>query len=357
VAKVKSSQSASLLVAMAAASAFFLFACEDDESKLMPNSNLDAAAGSQDAAKPDPPVIIPVVDANVVFDVAVPDVAAVVADANVATADSGFAEPNVDAGSGCALVSPQHTSPAQAGLPTSGLALWLRGDQGVYKDQNNEVCAWVDHSGAGHAFLSAVGKRPSYVPAVGNALPNLRFTGGGRGLSISSLFGIAAQSGRSYIAVQKLVNTTARSQSIIQGQAGTPGTYVSFDTNSFQTAGSRQGVYVTNNAYDSDVATSTALQVQSFLVNPMVIGTAILPSVAYRINGAVAKLTRNPGGLGNTNFENFSGANFTTVGAGQPGSDFSLSEILVYDHALSTQEATQVESALYSRYGIDPQPK
>jgi len=344
-------------MALATYSGLFLFACNDEESKLLPNTNLDAASGSQDAAVGDAPVIIPVVDANIRNDSSNPDVAAPISDAGAAGLDGGFMEPNVDAGSGCALLSMQHTSSVQAGLPTLGLVLWLRADQGVYKDQNNEVCAWVDHSGAGHALLSTVGKRPLHVAAVGNALPSIRFTGGGRLLSIAGVLSIAPQSGRSYIAVQKLVNINARSQSISQGQGGTPGTYVFIDANTFNTVGGRQGVYVTNNAYDSDVPTSTVLQVQGFLVNPMVIGTAILPSVSYRINGAVVKLTRTPDGLGNTNFENFSGSNATWVGDGQGSSDFMLSEILIYDHALSLQEATQVESALFSRYGIDPQPK
>lgn len=354
--KISSSKSSVFLVALAICSTSFFFACDDD-SKQAPNINLDAAAGNQDAETIDAPRIIVVSDANVLVDVAIADASAAALDASVATADSGFSEPNVDAGSGCALLSSQHTSAAQAGLPTLGLAIWLRADQGVYKNQNNEVCAWVDHSGAGHALLSNFGQRPLYVPAATNELPSIRFTGGGRPLSISGVLGIAPQSGRSFIAVQKLVNTSARSQAIIQGQGGTPGTYVAIDTNTFQTSGSKQGVYVTNNAYDSDVPTSTVLQIQGFFVNPMVVGTAVLPSVSYRINGIPAKLTRNAGGLGNTNFETFSGANFTSVGQGQASSDYSLSEILIYDRALSIQEATQVEAALFARYSIASPPK
>ncbi|MDX2020570.1 MAG: hypothetical protein SF187_10035 [Deltaproteobacteria bacterium] len=345
------SKFAVLLLALGAYSGLLGAGCDDDDSKRLPDANFDAAGGSQDAAPADAP-LNGGLDANTTGADARVDAAVAFGDAGEGSADAAFIEPNVDAGAGCQLVSTQHTSAAQAGLPGAGLALWLRADQGVYKDQNNGVCAWVDHGGAGHALLSAANQRPVFVAGAGNVLPSIQFTGGGKSLSIAGVLGIAPQSGRTYIAVQKLVNTTSRLQAIIQGQSGTPGTYVSIDSNPFQTVGSREGVYVTNNAYDSDVATSTELRVHAFVVNPMVIGSAILPATSYRINGTVATLTRTPGGLGNTNFENFSGANFTAVGVGQSGSDYSLREILIYDHALSAQEIAQVEAALFARYGI-----
>ena len=68
------------------------------------------------------------------------------------------------------------------------------------------------------------------------------------------------------------------------------------------------------------------------------------------MNGATQSLTRTPGGLGNGNFEDFSGANYTAVGG---CADAFLAEALIYDRALSITERGTVEAALEARYGID----
>ncbi len=60
-------------------------------------------------------------------------------------------------------------------------------------------------------------------------------------------------------------------------------------------------------------------------------------------------MTRTPDGLGNGNFEGFSGANYTLVGG---CSDAFIAEALLYDRALSVTERATVEAALEARYGI-----
>jgi hypothetical protein len=63
------------------------------------------------------------------------------------------------------------------------------------------------------------------------------------------------------------------------------------------------------------------------------------------------------GGGGNGAFQDFTGANFTGVGAmflsstGVPA-DTLVGEVLVYDHALSTADVTAVETSLKARYAI-----
>ena len=79
-------------------------------------------------------------------------------------------------------------------------------------------------------------------------------------------------------------------------------------------------------------------------------GTAILGAIDYRVNGATQSLTRTSGGLGNGNFEDFSGANYTLIGG---CTDAFIAEALVYDRALSTTERGTVEAALEARYGIE----
>jgi hypothetical protein len=161
---------------------------------------------------------------------------------------------------------------------------------------------------------------------------------------------IPAASGRTFVAVVASVSTTKRFQPVTQGKAGTPGTYLGIDTNTFSTAGSREGVYVTNNAYDSALATSTAPRVHVFTISTMVAGTAVLPSIDYRVNGVAQTVTRTSGGLGNGNIESFAAADFTSVGSA--GGDAIVAEALIYDHPLGVTERDALEAALIARYGI-----
>jgi hypothetical protein len=238
---------------------------------------------------------------------------------------------------------------AAAGFPTSGLVLWLRGDRGVHKTAANAVCAWVDQSGHGTIF-TPYGGRPSWSATGIAGLPALRPTTAGEGLSTGGALGIAPTSARTIIAVVQLVSATQRFNAVYQGQASTAGTYLGLDTNTFNTAGSREGVYMMNNAYDSALATTTAApRVHVYTIQTMTVGTPILGNIDYRVNGATQTLTRTSGGLGNGNFESFSTANYTSVLSGRDG---YVAEVLFYDRALSGSEATVVEAALKTRYGI-----
>jgi hypothetical protein len=129
---------------------------------------------------------------------------------------------------------------------------------------------------------------------------------------------------------------------------GTAGTYLGIDTNSFNTAGQRFGVYLTNNAYDSDRATDLDPHVHSLVYDTMTPGVPALANMHYRIDTAVRTLTRNPGGLGAGNIEDFSGANFTAVG----NANLTLAEIVVYGRALDGTDLDAVEGYLLARYGI-----
>jgi hypothetical protein len=271
-----------------------------------------------------------------------------------ASASDGTIEvtPPFDAGIGCLAPPATETPlvPATEGVPAQGLVLWLRGDRGVYMTPGaGAVCAWADQSGHG-VIVQQVTNRPIWLTGAVGDKPGIHFTASSD-LATSSLLGIAPTSGRTFVAVVKLVSTTNRFQAVIQGKAGTPGTYVAPDTNTFNTAGSREGVYMTNNAYDSALATSTAARVHVYTVSTMTAGTPVLSAIDYRVNGAAQALTRNGGGLGNGNIESFADANFTSVGAGS-SADANVAELLVYDHALTTNEKTAVETALKTRYGI-----
>ncbi|MES1173185.1 MAG: hypothetical protein ABUL62_02560 [Myxococcales bacterium] len=259
-------------------------------------------------------------------------------------------EPVIDVGEGCiAPPSAPALSTATAGLPAAGLALWLRGDRGIYATEQQRVCAWADQSGNKLVLRATGAARPLWQTAGLGAQAAVDFDTASSYVAIGGTLGIAATSGRTFIAVVQSVDTSGRAYPVQQGLSNSPGTYVSIDTNTFQTAGNRQGVYVTNNSYDTALATSTAPRVLLFTIQTLVPGTPVLSAVEFRVNGAVQTLTRNDGGLGNGNIEDFSVADYTAVGS---GAHSLIAEVLVYNRALSTEERVSVDAALRSRYGI-----
>jgi hypothetical protein len=259
--------------------------------------------------------------------------------------------PDIDAGVDCLSPSAEPAlTAASAGLPASGLALWVRADRGVYMTTAHRVCAWADQSGHGRLLTnSSSDDRPLWNATGVGGRPAIHFDNTGRYLYTNELLGMAPTSARTFIAVVQLVNTTARFQTLTQGQANSPGTYLTLEANTFNTAGSRECVYAMNNSFDSGLATSTAPRVHVYTLGTMTPGTPLLGAIDYRVNGATQTLTRNAGGLGNGNFEDFSGANYTAIGSGP---DAFIAEALFYDRALSVTERASVEVALEARYAI-----
>ena len=288
-----------------------------------------------------------------------PDVGADVSDASDAGADVSDAVdafPEIDAGVGCLSPGPEAAlSPTAEGLPALGLVLWVRGDRGVYKTSQNEVCGWRDQAGEGR-LLRPSGTRPTWQSATVGGQPGILFSVESQDLYTSGVVGIAPSSGRTFIAVSKLVNPTGRFHPILQGQGGTPGTYVGIDANTWQTAGSLEGAYVTNNSYDSALATSTSPRVHAMKLSTLVAGTAVTAALDYRVNGATQTMTLK---AGSGTIVDFSGADFTTVGAvsgtpsaGAAGGTGIVAEAIIYDRALSMTEIVAIETVLEARYGI-----
>ena len=255
-----------------------------------------------------------------------------------------------DGGADCVAPTGEASlDPTTVGLPASGLALWLRGDRGVYKTAANAVCGWADQSGKG-SILTPYAGRPSWSATGLAGLPAVRSTAAGEGLSVGGVLGIGPTSARTIIVVSQLVSASNRFEAVEQGQSGTPGTYLALDTNTFNTAGDREGVYMMNNAYDSALATTTASpRIHVYTISTMTVGTPVLSGIDYRVDGVTQTLTRTSGGLGNGTFENFSGANFTSVATNSEG---IVAEVLIYDRALGDTERSAVEAALKTRYGI-----
>lgn len=83
----------------------------------------------------------------------------------------------------------------------------------------------------------------------------------------------------------------------------------------------------------------------------MTVCTPVLSGIDCRVKGATQTQTRTSSGLGNGNFEDFSGASYTAVATYGEG---IVAELLIYDRALTVSERGAVETALETRYGITP---
>lgn len=275
-------------------------------------------------------------------------------------AAGGDAPPDIDAGVDC--IAPDREprlSATAAGLPASGLALWVRADRGVYMTAAHRVCAWADQSGNDHLLSSTGPARPLWVAASLGGQAAVHFDATGSYLLTNGVLDIPPTSGRTFIAVVRLVSTAGRFQPVQQGQSGTPGTYLQIDANTWQTAGNREGAYATSNSYDSQLATSTSPRIHVYTLANLVAGTAIVSALDYRVNGATQSLTLKQGGSGT--LEDFSKANYTLVGDVDAVStvapavgDAFVAEALIYSRALTVPERASAEAALEARYGISP---
>jgi hypothetical protein len=162
--------------------------------------------------------------------------------------------------------------------------------------------------------------------------------------------GIPAASARTVAVYTKTSDTTHRFQSFLQGTVGTPGIYFGIDANTFLTSGSREGVYVTDNSYDSDIATTTNGRSLVLSINSMVAGTAVPAALTFSVDGIVRTLTLTNSNAGNV-VEDFSSANFTSVGYGPTGfTGGYVGEVIVYDRELTTLERTMIEQHFASRF-------
>ncbi len=266
-----------------------------------------------------------------------------------AAKDSGFdAGPQFD-DAGCPVPTGVVLDPADAGLPTTGLALWLRGDLGVAV-RDGGVCRWDDVSGHGRSFAPATSTPPTVAAAGVNGKPAVAFNAG-QALIRNDVLGLSATSGRTIAAFVANGDLTHRFQAVHQGKLGTAGTYFGLDTNTFDTAGSLEGVYVTNNAYDSNLATATTARSHILSISSFAAGGSLPGVLTYSVGGTAATLTRTAGGLGNGTVEDFSAADVTYLGGVSVGATpANLGEVLVYDRALTAPERTAVDQYFSSRY-------
>ncbi len=245
----------------------------------------------------------------------------------------------------CSMVC-QATAPGN-NLPQQGLVLWLRSDRGVNLGPNQEACVWCDLSSAGNN-MPAVGQ-PTWSASGAGGHPVLH-TGRGHRFERMDSLSITSTAGRTFIAVARLVTLGGRTAFVSQGQVGTPGTYIQIDANTWRTIPQRFGVYVTNNAYNSAVSTSTRATIHTMRMGTMQPGLPVLNHLEYFVDGSAAAISRTSGGLGNTLIEGMS-INASSVGRGHTNT-VEMSEVLIYNRPISEMERGQIENYLRSRYGL-----
>lgn len=222
-------------------------------------------------------------------------------------------------------------------IPSSGLKLWLKADAGV-TSQGGAVSAWADQSGAGNTVSqSTPAYMPSLVDNVINGRPVVRFANGSQGLQSAGL----VLSGNTSFTTFASFKYNSLPASTYQ--------YVWFDGSDTSTGG--YGIYMTT--IQKFRAAWGASNNAVMNANSSVTGTWYRAASSY--DGANNRMWINGGYIGSAakTDSNLSGLAFS-VGNLASGSTKGLygdvSEILVYNRALSDSERAGVDAYLSARW-------
>ncbi|MBK6695799.1 MAG: hypothetical protein IPG50_26860 [Myxococcales bacterium] len=331
--------------------------CTDDETGPAPSSALDASLGDVSAPQLDGSGAQPEAslgDSAVPADAGAGDATVVDAGALDSGADSAALDGGVDSGpllddAGCPVFAGPLPELGDAGFPTTGLALWLRGDRGVATVDGGAVCRWDDMSGNGRSFKPGAAQAPVFSPTGIRNLPAVSFVGN-RPLVREDVLGIAPTSARTFAIFQAIADTTHRI-SFYQGNFATNDVYFGIDQNTFQTVGGREGVYIAGNAYDSNITTSGQPRSHIYSISSMVPDGGLPGVLTYAVDNTLATLTRTPGGTGNSKVWDFSGAHRTGMGfADATFTGGAIGEVLIFDRELDASERTAVHQYFQSHF-------
>jgi len=239
-------------------------------------------------------------------------------------------------------------------VPTAGLLLWLKADALVSK-AGEPVTVWTDASGNGRqaVFTPINGKGVAPIFAVNaiNGKPAVRFAG-------NSLLRVEALPLGAYTIVA-VFKTTAGSEMLYEHSDGIHSYAVckdgcSLTTGIDSTISVKRGRVRTDKDATGAAAATWAAGAPSITVTTFD-GTD--NGLCLYLNGTPQTL--NPTTEGNLNSRNVVTAHFD-LGArayyGDMGFHGDLAEVIVYDHALSAPELTQLQTTLQKKYGAAPPP-
>jgi len=232
-----------------------------------------------------------------------------------------------------AYVAMQSANPS---MLTNGLKLWLKADSGVTTGIGSYVKGWTDQTGSYPVSQNSVLGQPQLIPNDSNGEPALRFSGSQSLTNVSGL-GSGASADMTIVTVGM---TTAPSSS-----------EYSFYSGSGATGGSRAVGYNGSEEY-FDTAGNTASGAASPSQGVFAIETA-------SINSSLNTVTFYRDGT-QTASQSISNVSSPTsgiaVGGGAGGNSAywkgDISEVLVYDHQLSSSELQQLGLYLANKYGI-----
>lgn len=248
------------------------------------------------------------------------------------------------------------TAPAAFVPPdSSNLRVWLAADTGVTTDGSGNVSAWDNQGTTADVTQSTATKRPHLVasdPAVGNN-PSLSFDGVDDVLQVNDASLANVAGGWTVFVVAQHRSATA-SKGILgasNGDYGAASQWFLMDS----TASSNESVIQRDTSHPNTAGTVTGGPLDT---------SAHLYSTVW--NGGTYQITQSVDGSANTvainppfaeiSFSVLDIGNFIHFGSGFSAGDVNISEILVYDTALSAQDQTTISDYLTNKYLAVPEP-
>ncbi len=233
-------------------------------------------------------------------------------------------------------------------IPTNGLGVWLRADQGVTADVSGTVTTWSDQSGFKNDASGSAGAEPQLVSNALNGQPVVRFSGI-QYLSILEDPSLDPANGYTIISVAK---TTSGSAQILVSKPWSSANYNSPYASyalGINGSGHVQSTLTTVSQQSDLLSSSTALDTtQPFMA------TAVYDGVLQQVEGQGETPVVTPI-VGAIDYGDFSEKR-VTIGAASsatPQSYFNgdIAEVLIYNRALGPFELQEVAQYFTTKYG------
>jgi len=229
----------------------------------------------------------------------------------------------------------------QTDFVRSGLALWMRADQGVTWN-GSTVSQWSDITGNGNnAVQSEVSRRPTFITSALNGKPALRFNGANSNyLSVPNNASINLTQ-FTVIAVAK--QSTSASYGFLARKLAT----------SDATLNQYGLLFMNSTGARTQAGAQTAVGYSAIPLDTYAImsGSYDLNTVRTWVNGGLVASTAYTGGITTSSLPLTIGGDGSTMGLRG-----DMAELLIFNRALSDMERKEVELYLYQRYAISSQP-
>jgi hypothetical protein len=225
-----------------------------------------------------------------------------------------------------------------SGVVTTGLVSWFKADSGV-ATTGTAVSSWTDSAIGTIAQASSNNSTsPTYITREATGEPGVRFSGT-TWLNSPNSLSLATAADMTLVTVVSSSDPSAPEDSISLGQPG--------NNTTLRALGYGNGLqYFTT--WGDDAEGIAAPQANLFNIEAVTLNSARTAATFYR-NGAIS--------AGPVNLPSAAGTvtSGVTVGGAGPNNTLwqgDISEILVYDHALTTSDMATVTTYLAKKYGV-----